>query len=63
MEKYIPYEKLSKKEKRKLDNAKRNTWGAMSPVTRKPENSRAYNRKRTQSWKKEFPNSVSSFCF
>ena len=27
MEKFIPYEKLSKKEKRKLDNARRQTWG------------------------------------
>ena len=27
MEKIIPYEKLSKKEKRKLDLAKRQTWG------------------------------------
>ena len=44
MEKYIPYEKLSKKEKRKLDSAKRGTWGELNPVTRKPQNSRAYNR-------------------
>lgn len=44
MDKYIPYEKLSKKEKRKLDSKKRNTWGALNPITRKPENSRAYNR-------------------
>jgi len=48
MEKFIPYEKLSKKEKRKLDLAKRNTWGELNPVTRKPANSKAYNRKRTQ---------------
>lgn len=44
MNKFIPYEKLSKKEKRKRDSKKRNTWGSFSPVTRKPENSRAYNR-------------------
>ena len=60
MEKFIPYEKLSKKEKRKMDLAKRQTWGNLSPVTRKPQNSNAY--KRTQSWKKDLPNSVSSFC-
>ena len=53
MEKFIPYEKLSKKEKRKMDLAKRQTWGELNPVTRKPENSKAYNRKRTQDWKKE----------
>ena len=55
MEKFIPYEKLSKKEKRKLDRAKRQTWGELNPVTRKPENSKAYNRKRAQAWKKDVP--------
>jgi hypothetical protein len=55
MEKFIPYEKLSKKEKRKMDLAKRQTWGELNPVTRKLENSKAYNRKRTQDWKKELP--------
>ena len=58
MEKIIPYEKLSKKEKRKLDLAKRQTWGDLNPVTRKPENSKAYNRRKAQNWKKELPNSV-----
>ena len=55
MEKYIPYEKLSKKEKRKVDAMRRNTWGGMNPVTRKPTNSKTYKRKRTQDWKKELP--------
>lgn len=62
MEKFIPYEKLSKKEKRKLDLAKRQTWGGFDPVTRKPQNSKAYNRKRTQEWKKELPD-LRPFCF
>ena len=57
MGKHIPYEKLSKKEKRKLDAAKRGTWGSLNPVTRKPTNSRAY--KRTQNWKNEISDSVS----
>ena len=61
MEKFIPYEKLSKKEKRKLDQAKRQTWGNLNPVTRKPENSKAYNRKKTQDWKKELSNPAFSF--
>ena len=55
MEIFIPYEKLSKKEKRKMDLAKRQTWGELNPVTRKPENSRAYNRKKSQAWKREVP--------
>ena len=58
MEKFIPYEKLSKKEKRKMDLAKRQTWGELNPVTRKPENSKAYNRRKAQNWRKDLPNSV-----
>ena len=50
MEKYIPYEKLSKKEKRKIDQARRQTWGEGNPVTRKPENSKAYNRNKARNW-------------
>ena len=53
MEKFIPYEKLSKKEKRKLDQARRQTWGELNPVTRKPENSKAYNRNKARNWKRE----------
>ena len=93
MEKFIPYEKLSKKgsdttvagggfrewsewqrsarckfaspdaasagyrnrDQRKMDLTKRQTWDELNPVTRKPKNSKAYNRKRTQDWKKELP--------
>lgn len=52
MEKFIPYEKLSKKKQREIDRANRTTW-AISPVTRKPENSKAYNRRKAQSWRKD----------
>lgn len=62
MDKFVPYEKLSKKEKRKMDRAKRQTWGELNPVTRKPENSKAYNRNRAQAWKKEVPY-LRSFLF
>ena len=58
MEKFIPYEKLSKKEKRKIDQARRQTWGELNPVTRKPANSKAYNRKRAQDWKRELSEPV-----
>ncbi len=46
--KFIPYEKLSKKKKREADRQKRGTWGALSPVTRREENPKAYKRKRTR---------------
>ena len=58
MEKFIPYEKLSKKEKRKMDLSKRQTWGQLNPVTRKPVSSKAYNRRKAQSWKKDIPSSA-----
>ena len=61
MEKYVPYKKLSKKEKRKLDQARRGTWGGLNPVTRKPANSKAYKRTRTQDWKRELPPDPVSF--
>lgn len=47
MEKFIPYEKLSKKKKRELDAGRRTAW-AISPVTRKSENPKAYNRRKAQ---------------
>ena len=53
MEKFIPYEKLSKKEKRKIDQARRQTWNNLNPVTRKPENSKAYNRNKARNWKRD----------
>ena len=61
MEKFIPYEKLSKKEKRKVDQARRQTWGELNPVTRKPVNSKAYNRKKSQAWKRELPPNACDF--
>ena len=53
MEKFIPYEKLSKKEQKKINAARRTTWGQISPVTRKPQNSRAYHRRKAQNWKND----------
>ena len=63
MEKFIPYAKLSKKKKRELDKRARGTWGGLNPVTRKPVNSKAYDRKKMRRWDHEDPNAVSfSFC-
>ena len=63
MEKFIPYEKLSKKEKRKMDLAKRQTWGELNPVTRKPENSKAYNRNKARNWKRDYHETSSGYFF
>ena len=51
--KFIPYGKLSKKKKREADRARRGSWGALSPVTRRPDNPKAYKRsERKSEWKK-----------
>ena len=47
MEKFIPYEKLSKKKRRALDAKRREVW-PISPITRKPENPKAYKRKKAR---------------
>lgn len=58
MNRFIPYEKLSKKKKKERNAEKRNTW-TISPVTRRPENPKAYSRKKAQNWKDDLSDSVS----
>ena len=58
MSSFVPYEKLSKKKKRELDRQRRNVWG-ISPITRKPENPKAYKRKK-QRLDQDDPASASS---
>ena len=62
MKTFIPYEKLSKKAQRKLNAAKRSTWD-MNPVTRRPENPKAYNRKKTHHEFDDYSFDVSSAYF
>ncbi len=47
MKNFIPYEKLSRRERKAIDARRRVIWG-MSPVTRKPPNPKAYDRKKTR---------------
>ena len=62
MEKFIPYEKLSKKKQRELDRKRRNTWGALSPVTRNTANPKAYSRQKARKWNRDdFPTVPSAF--
>ena len=61
MEKFIPYEKLSKKKQRERNKEKRGTWGALKPVTRKSENPKAYNRRKARQWMDDH-HDVPSFC-
>ena len=51
MEKFIPYEKLSKKQQKAINAKKRGSWYGVNPVTRKPENPKAYNRSKARKWR------------
>ena len=44
--KFVPYDKLSKKKKREADRARRGSWGALSPVTRRAPDPKAYRREK-----------------
>lgn len=50
MEKFIPFEKRAKKKQREIYAGRRGTWGGLNPVTRRPENPKAYNRKKARKW-------------
>ena len=63
MKKFIPYEKLSKKEKRSQDLSRRNTWGQLNPVTRKPRNSKAYDRSKARNWKRDAHEPIPGWYF
>lgn len=61
MEKFVPYEKLSKRKQRELDQKSRSDWGALNPVTKKPQNPKAYNRKKARKWSED--SSFPAFLF
>lgn len=45
MEKFIPYEKLSKKEQKKRNAKQRLDWGMVKPYTRTENSKKDYSRK------------------
>jgi hypothetical protein len=47
MQKYVPLEKQSKRQKQEYYAARRKDWGGLNPVTRKPPNPKAYIRKKS----------------
>ena len=50
MNRFLPREKMSKRQKRELDQAKRVTWDGINPVTRTTTNKTAYDRKQSPRW-------------
>lgn len=43
---FVPYEKMSKREKREIDIRKRQGWDGLNPCTKKIPSARIYNRKK-----------------
>ena len=46
MNKFTPYQKLSRKKQRELDAARRSDWGIIQPTTKRIESAKRYNRKK-----------------
>ena len=46
-QKFIPLGKQSKKAQQEYHAARRKDWGSLNPVTRKPPDPKAYNRKKS----------------
>lgn len=46
MDKFVPYDKMSKKEQKKIDSAKRGSWNGVDPATKVVESDKKrYKRK------------------
>ena len=61
MKRFVPYKKLSKKQKRAVNAQKRAMW-RISPVTRRPDNPKAYNRKKARKWEDDSSSVLSFYC-
>lgn len=60
MEKFIPFDKLSKKQQKEINKQKRTTWNGLNPVTRKAKNAKIYNRKKSH--QNDYYSSDEIFC-
>ena len=45
MEKFVPFEKLSKKKQKELNRMRRGDWGAVNPATQVVPDKKKYSRK------------------
>lgn len=58
MQPFLPREKMSKRNKRALDGKKRAGWDGINPITRKTENKKAYNRKKSPRWYNDYSTGI-----
>ena len=64
-QKYVPLDKRSKKKQKEYNDMQRKSWGYFSPITRKTDNAKIYNRKKSEPWHEYPPGSdflLASFC-
>ncbi|MBQ6668989.1 MAG: hypothetical protein IJM72_02915 [Deltaproteobacteria bacterium] len=61
MNKMISYDKLPKKQKKAYDEKRRVVW-QFSPVTRKKESGKAYDRKKARKWEEDIPFAALFVC-
>ena len=61
MDPNVPIGKMSKKKRKELYAARRGSWGDINPVTRRSEDPKAYNRKKTRNWSDDTSGTV-FFC-
>lgn len=61
MEKFIPYEKLSKKKQREISHQQRGSWNGLNPVTRRVEGGKVYNRQKARKRSDELMSVLFSF--
>jgi hypothetical protein len=45
---YVPIEKQSKRKQKEFNSKQRRDWGILDPKTKKSENGKAYNRKKSK---------------
>ena len=52
--KFIPFDKLSKKEQKKRNQAKRGDWKDVNPITKVVPSKKIYNRKKVDKYRPSF---------
>ncbi|MCL2362452.1 MAG: hypothetical protein FWC73_11645 [Defluviitaleaceae bacterium] len=60
--KYIPLDKRSKVKQKEFHSKQRKSWGEINPITRKTQNKKLYNRKKSE-WRRQSDPSVGFFIF
>ncbi len=60
MERYIPVDKMSKKQKKAYYAARRGSWSGVNPVSRAVPSKKIYNRKQAKHWREKM---LCLFCF